>query len=203
MDIEQHGARGVGRVAGMNLPAGQPPQQEGIDGADGQIAGFGFLSCAGDVLHQPGDLAGGEIRIEQKAGYLLHQRAMARLFQLLAECRTPAILPDDGIVQRLARCPVPQHGRLALIGDADGGDIGNLGQHLAADGQRGAPDLLGIVFDPAIGREDLRQFLLCDGQNMSVLVEDHGPRARRSLVDRQNAAAGHAGPLSRDGGMIG
>ncbi len=56
---------------------------------------------------------------------------------------------------------VPDHDRLALVGDADGGDVGQvpagpfqrLAQHLNA----GVPDLPGVVLDPAVGRIGLTQ----------------------------------------------
>src|SRR3546814_8722435 len=48
---------------------------------------------------------------------------------LLAEGAGAAVLPDDRRVNRLAGCTVPQHGGLALVGDAEcidlvGGEAG-------------------------------------------------------------------------------
>ena len=41
----------------------------------------------------------------------------------IAEIRGAAVLPDDGVVDRLAGGAVPEHRGLALIGDADAGDV--------------------------------------------------------------------------------
>ncbi len=61
----------------MDAPAGQPPQEEAVDGADGQLARRGAFAGLGDVLQQPGDLGGGEIGIEEEAGQPLDQGAFA------------------------------------------------------------------------------------------------------------------------------
>ena len=41
VDVEEHGARGVARVGGVHRAAGEPPQQERIDGAERQLAALG------------------------------------------------------------------------------------------------------------------------------------------------------------------
>ena len=48
---------------------------------------------------------------------------MALCFELLAESGGAAILPDDGVVDGLAGCAVPDDGGFALVGDADGGNV--------------------------------------------------------------------------------
>ncbi len=68
IDIEQQRARGIGGVGRVHLAAGQPPEQETVDGAESEPAGLGELARALHMLEQPGDLAGGEIRVEQQAG---------------------------------------------------------------------------------------------------------------------------------------
>ena len=47
--------------------------------------------------------------------------ASARV-QFAAAIRRATVLPYDGVVERHAAAPIPQHRRLALIGDADRGD---------------------------------------------------------------------------------
>ena len=44
--------------------------------------------------------------------------------QLGDELVGAGVLPDDGVVHRLAGAAVPQHGGLALVGDADRGQVG-------------------------------------------------------------------------------
>ena len=195
MDVEEQAARGVGGVGRMDAPAGQPPEQEAVDGADGKLARRGALARLGHILQQPGDLGRGEIGIEEEAGQALDHRALALGLQPAAEIGAAPVLPDDGVVDRLAARPLPHDRGLALIGDADGRHIGGGGQHLAADGQGRLPDLLRVMLDPAVGREDLRQLALRHGADMAFAVEDDGARAGRALIDRQNAAARHDSPL--------
>src|SRR5690606_33901400 len=86
--------------------------------------------------------------------------------------RTP-VLPDDGAMQGLARRRVPDHRRLALVGDADGGetaDAARLPDHLATGLQRRAPDLGRVMLDPARLRKVLRQLDLADGDGAERAV---------------------------------
>ena len=41
VDVEQQRARGVGGVGGVHLAAGQPPEQEAVDGAERELAALG------------------------------------------------------------------------------------------------------------------------------------------------------------------
>ena len=196
VDVEEQAARGVGGIGRMDAPAGQPPEEEAVDGADGKLARRGAFARLGDVLQQPGDLGGGEIGIEEEAGQPLDQGALALGLQPAAELGAAPVLPDDGVIDRLAGRPIPHDGGLALIGDADGRHIRGGGQHLAADREGRLPDLLRIMLDPAVGREDLRQLALRHGADMALAVEDDGARAGGALIDRQNAAARHDSPLA-------
>jgi hypothetical protein len=67
VDVVEQRARGVGGVGGMHLAAGQPPEQEAVDGAEGEFAPFGAGAGALHLVEQPGDLGAGEIGIEQQA----------------------------------------------------------------------------------------------------------------------------------------
>src|SRR5262249_12329328 len=134
----------------------------------------------------------GEIRVDDEAGLLLHRRPMPRRRQLLAERRRAPVLPHDRVVHGLAAAALPHHRRLALVGDADRRHVRRrcvrLVQHTLHDRHGRAPDLLGVVLDPAVGRIDLRQLLLRRRLRLAVGVEQDRPRARRALVDRQDEA---------------
>ena len=71
-----------------------------------------------------------------------------------------AVLPDDGVVDRLAGRAVPDHGGLALVGDADAGDIARPRRRPwpapRARSRPRRPDLLRVVLDPAGRRINLR-----------------------------------------------
>ena len=42
----------------MDLAAGEPPEEEAVDGAEGQFAPQGALAGALDIVEQPADLEG-------------------------------------------------------------------------------------------------------------------------------------------------
>ena len=121
---------------------------------------------------------------------------VAFALQFGADVGGAAVLPDDGAVHGLPRGAVPHHGGLALVGDADRGDVlclqAGLFQRLAADRDRRGPDVLGLVLDPARGREMLREFLLRGGGDGNVAAEHDGARGRGALIDGQHKGHGVA-----------
>src|SRR6185437_15678828 len=67
VDIEEEGAAGVAGV-GEVAAAGEPPDQEGIDGAAGEVAGRGADVEARIAGQKPVQLRAREVRIEGEAG---------------------------------------------------------------------------------------------------------------------------------------
>ena len=86
-------------------------------------------------------------------------------------------------------------GGLALVGDADGADVGGLqpglGDRLARGRQLRAPDLQRVVLDPAGLWEDLPELALRHRDDAAHLVEDDAARTGGALVEREDVA--HAG----------
>ena len=117
--------------------------------------------------------------------------------ELPAAIGRAAALPDDGVGHGPAGLPVPDDRRLALVGDADGGDrpAGDRREDLLDGPVDAPPDLLGIVLDPAGPGEILGEFLVGGGDRPAALVEDDGPAAGRALVDGQDVA--HVRPAGR------
>ncbi len=115
---------------------------------------------------------------------------MALGLELRADVGGAAVLPDDGAVHGLAGGAVPHHGGLALVGDADRGDVlrgkPRLLQRVAADHDGRGPDVLGLVLDPARGREMLREFLLRRGCDGDVAAKHHRARGCGALIDGQH-----------------
>jgi hypothetical protein len=183
MDVEKHGARGVGDVGDVCFSAGQIPDEPGVDGAEGEIARLA-------AIEQPFDLRARKVGVDDEAGALADQFRMRR--ERLAHGSGAAVLPDDGIGDRLSGLAIPDHGGLALVGDADGanGDVG-FGDGLARDLALRPPDFLGIVLDPAGLRIELAELALGDGEDASVVGEDEGARAGRAGVEGENGR--HAG----------
>ena len=190
VDVEQQRARGVGGVGRVHLAAGQPPQQIAIDGAEHQLAALGPRPRAGDVVEDPGHFGAGEIGIDDQAGLGRDRGLVAFALQFGADVGGAAVLPDDGAMHGLAGGAVPHHGGLALVGDADGGDVfgrdASFLQRLAADGDGRGPDVLRLVLDPARGRKMLREFSLRRRGDGNVAAKDNGARGCGALIDGQH-----------------
>ena len=179
VDVEQHGAAGVGIIGDVDLAAGQFPDQPGLHRAEQQLAGLGLLPRAGDVVQDPFQLGGRKVGVDDKARLLPEGFGVAAGLQLVAVGAGAPALPDDGVVDRLAGVPVPDDGGLALVGDADGGDVGGRRADLVhgrqGHPQLGGPDLVGVVLHPAGLREILGEFLLGDAAHFPRFVEQDAP----------------------------
>ena len=103
---------------------------------------------------------------------------MALPFQAIAEVRGAAVLPDDRVVDGSPGLPIPDDGRFTLVGDANRGDVARpqarAAERLRHHGYLRRPDFVGIVLDPAGLGKDLREFLLADGDDRGVVIEDDG-----------------------------
>ena len=177
----------------MHLAAGQPPDQVGIDGAESELAALGALAGAFDVVEDPANLGRRKKRVEQQSGLARHHFLVTRGPQAVGDAGGAAILPDDGIVDRLAGRPVPDNRRLALVGDADGSNFGGGQPGLLEGGlhrpKAGRPDLLGHVLDPARRRKMLGKLHLAQADDLLQIVEDDGAARGRALVDGEDIAA--------------
>src|SRR5690606_4830149 len=189
-DVVDQRARGVGGVGGVGSTPGQPPDQEGVYRAGEQLALLRPPARTLHVIEDPRHLGAREIGVEQQAGLFREFRLQPLFPELLAEGGGAAVLPDDGVVDRAARGLVPDHRGLALVGDADGRDVGSLQlrllQRLLHRPHRGFPKVLRVVLDPAGSREMLRKLLLADGDDAHPVVEDDGAGGGGSLVDGED-----------------
>ncbi len=210
-DVEEHRPRGVGRVRGVARAAAQLPEDPGIRRPEGQASPLGALAEAASV-EDPLGLGRREISVDRKPRLFADEPAHPWLSGEVAASpgRAPA-LPDDGVGHGTPSPPVPDDGRLALVGDADGGDRSprDAGQGLLDGAINAPPDLLGIVLDPARLREILRELFVGGSDGPAAPVENDGSAARRALVDGQNVAhvrsacpssRGYPGRLSRGRG---
>ena len=192
-DVHEHGARGVRDVRAVDAAVDAPrhvPQDPGVRVAEQQIAGLGALARPFDVVQDPLDLGAGEVGGQPQAADLAEAVRPLVAPELLDHLRGAHVLPDDRVVDGLSGVLVPHDGGLALVGDADGGQLVavdlRLAQGLGDDRARGVPDLEGVVLDPPRVGEDLGELLLADGDDLAGVVEDDGAGGGRALVDGQN-----------------
>ena len=112
---------------------------------------------------------------------------MAGLGELGAQPGRAPVLPHDGPVQRLSGRPVEGDQRLALVGDAEGGNrvapLGQAGAELGQGGAHGLPDFRGVVLDPAGAGEVLGQLPVGDVAHPLLLVDGEGPDPGRAGID--------------------
>src|SRR5690606_27806614 len=155
---------GVGDVRHVHPAAGQLPDQPRVDGAEGQLAALRPLTSTLDVVEDPSHSGGGEVGVDDQARPLADQRLVALGAQPFAVALSTAILPYDGVVDRLAVDPVPDYRGLPLVGDADGGHVlgahAGAGDDLCGDPRPRGPDLVRVVLDPARARVDLSELPL-------------------------------------------
>ena len=97
------------------------------------------------------------------------------------------ILPDNGIVDWFAALFIPHQSRFALIGNADGGNVGGggagLGQGGADDLAGPFPDLFRVVFYPPTLGKDLLMFALIIGHNRAGFVKQDKARTGCSGIN--------------------
>ena len=189
-DVEEQRAARVRRIGHVRRAAGQVPDEPGVDGAEGELALRRARARARNVVEQPLELGAREIGVEHEARLARDHRRMARGAQRVAQRRRAPVLPDDGRGDGRARRAVPQHGGLALVGDADGGEVARadagLGERLVHDARLRRPDLAGVVLDPAGLREDLPELLLRDRADRARMIEDEGAGAGGALIERED-----------------
>ena len=195
MDVVEHRPGGVGAVGDVPGTPGEVPDQPGVDRPEGEPSFLRHPPGARYIIEDPGDLGPREVGIRNKSRLLPDERSQPLRFQAVAGGGGAAVLPDDGVMDRPARGALPDHRRLPLIGDAEGGDVGGA-QARFPKGQRrhaglGFPYLQGIVLHPAGLRVVLAEFLLGRGDNRARVIEDDRPGTGRALVEGQKKGHGY------------
>ena len=174
----------------MDLAAGQLPDEPRLHRAEQQVAALGTRTHAGHVVQDPLELCGREVGVDDQPGLLPDQVGQAAGLQLVAVLACAAALPDNGVVDRLAGVTVPDDGRLALVRDADGGDVLRRRADLVHGRQRhaelGRPDLVGVMLDPAGLGEILGELLLRDAAHLAPGVKKDAAVGRGARVQRHD-----------------
>ena len=120
LDVEQQRARGVGRVGGVHLAAGQPPDQEAVDRAESKFAALGARAARPSPCR-----AARRSWCRRNKGRAAARSCALKVgscpsrFSLRHSVGGAPVLPDDARCGSACRSPVPDDDRLALVGDAD------------------------------------------------------------------------------------
>ncbi len=120
-EVHQLRAAGVGDV--RQVQTGEVPQQPTVDRAEREVACLRASARIGHVVEQPAQFQRAEVAGKRQAG-LRAKPVLAAGARVLRHQRIHArVLPDDRVVHRRAGGAVPQQRGLALVGDADRGEV--------------------------------------------------------------------------------
>ena len=159
----------------MHGSAGELPDEPRVDRPEGQVAR--------GLAEDPLELRRREVRVGDEPRPVADEIGG----ELLAPLGRAPVLPDDGAVGRLAARPIPDDRRLALVRDADRGEIGRrrarVFQRLARGRKHGLPELVRVLLDPPGPGIVLRHLAVAAALRPQGFVEDEARRARRPLVD--------------------
>ena len=200
--VEELRAAGIGPVAAKLRAARERPDHPGIDGAQTQLACRRGLGSRGNVRENPSHLARRIVGREYQTRRVAHQlgHTLAR-GQLVAQLTGAGALPHHGVAQRLARRAPPGNGGLALVGDADAGDVGRIDPGLLHHGTRHGQNIGGnlgrIMAHPAGLVDNLAVRAIGTMNQMAALVHQQRLGALRGLIDSDDVAA-HGHPFQNE-----
>ena len=190
VDVEDERPRRVRDGRNVSASAAEPPHQPRVDRSAEQLAAFGAGLRARNLVEDPADLRRREVRVDDEPGALAHERLEAVRTELLADGRARPALPDDRRVDRAARRALPDDGRLALVRDADRGDVARIDaghrERLTSDRHGRGEDLVRVVLDVSRGGIVLCDLAVGASEGRTCLVEHHRARPGRSLIERED-----------------
>ena len=181
VDVEEQRARRVAGIGDVGCAAGEFPDEPAVDGAEREFARLRPRARAGDVVEHPASFVPEKYASSTSPVFAANSGSRPRAFsRSQRRCRAP-VLPHDRVAYGLAGRAVPHDGRLALIGDADGGDVAR-GESGPCDGfgghaHLGYPDFVRVVLDPSRLREYLAKLFL------RYRLDRAAPRLRRFSRD--------------------
>jgi len=158
------------------VPAGELPDEPGVDGTEEHLALFGPLAQVGYLVEQPAHLGAGEVRGQRQPAGPAEPVRPGVAGQFADDAVGTGVLPHDRRVHRFPGRGVPQQRGLALVGDADRGEVGpgqpGLVQRAAGDRLDVVPDLGRVVLDPTRPGIDLVVLALVERDDPALGVED-------------------------------
>ena len=201
LEIHQHGAAGVGHVGDVDSggavdagAAGQIPGDPAVHRAEQQLATVRAVLQLRLGIQQPAQLRRREVVVQRQSRPHPDLVRVELPLDPGQQRAGPGVLPDDRLGDRMARSRIPDHRRLALVGDAERDDLvrtdPRLGERLRQDPLDDGPDLGRIVLHPAGPRKVPAVLPLGDRHHPALPVEDHAAGRRRALVDGRDIAGG-------------
>src|SRR5690606_11060558 len=183
-------------LLGVRRAASQAHHEVGIHRAERELTSARAGSSVRLVIEQPFQLRPRKVWIEHQASHFSNPLEMSPVPKLTAELRGSTILPYDRALHRAPRPTLPEQCGLALIGDADRGDIAPAQARVserARDGsERALPQLFRLVLDPTRLRKVLCELLRMPSQGGPVEAQHQRRGAGRPLIQRQNVFSLHA-----------
>ena len=174
----------------MHLAAGEIPDEPRVNRAERELTRLGSGARTFHVLQDPLHLRGGEVSVDYETRLAADQAIQLPRSQAIADARGAAVLPDDGVADRVSCGAIPDDGGLALVGDSDGGDVSRadicLRECLRRHTRLSGPDVARVVLHPAWFGENLSELLLRDGDDGTGVIEDDRTGARSALVERED-----------------
>ena len=152
------------------------------------------LGSRRNVREDPSHLARRIVGREHQTRCVTHQlcHAFARR-KLVTQLAGAGTLPHHGVAQRFARRAVPGNGGLALVGDANTGNVGRIDpgllHHGTRHGQHVGGDLDRIMAHPAGIIDNLAMRAVGTMNQMAALVHQQRLRALRGLIDSDDVFA--------------
>ena len=148
----------------MYLTAGEIEYQPTVDRPEAKLAAFGFVACSLNIVKYPFQLCRRKICIDKQSRALPYILTQLTALYVITVFGGAAALPYDSIVYRFTGDAVPHYRCFALIGYSYAVKVGSFGSRffhsLARNGKLRVPYILGIVFDPSVPREYLRELIL-------------------------------------------
>ena len=182
-DIKQLSAGSVGVIAAELRPLCHLKNQPGIDRAGAQL----LPGEVRGILQHPGDLRGRKIGGQPQAGPFPDHFGM--IGKALADLRPTGALPDNRVVNRKTRLPVPDERGFPLVADTETDDVAlidaGLFDHHPDDAFGVLPDLHRVVGDPAVLRDLLLMGQVAAGDQLRRFIEQQRFGAGSALVDGQ------------------
>ena len=153
--------------------------QPRVDRAERELAALrALLKPLGGVENET-DLGPGKVGVDDESRAPAHLVLEPPSAQRLADGGGLARLPDDRGVNGLSAAPIPHERRLALVRDADRGDVLALRARRPERSPRRPqltlPDLGRIVLHPARFREVLGKLTLFDRRHGARSIEEDRP----------------------------